>query len=163
MRYSEFSPFDGLPLLDGVRRRELRAIAHLGTTLDFGAGVTLSCEGAVCRELIVVVRGVVALTRNGALQGLLRLGDAWGDGGLSATTTDMTAVTARAVRVHAYSGRETRALQRACPVLAQRLLRTGACRGLGLPAQAIPPKVPVRAYRERAVVNCSLTTADAST
>jgi CRP-like cAMP-binding protein len=155
MQYSDLSPFDGLRLLDGVTRRQRRAISHLGTTLDLRAGVTLGREGAESRELVVVVSGVVALTRDGALQGLLRPGDAWGDGGLFATRLNTTAVTARAVRVHAYNVRETRALTRACPALAQRLLRTGTERGLGLPAHAIPPKVPVRAFRETAqVVNC---------
>ena len=55
--------------------------------------------------------------------------DTWGDGGLFTTRMDTTAVTARSVRVHAYNGRELRALTRACPVLAQRLLRTGTERG----------------------------------
>lgn len=146
MRTSQLCPLAGLPILDGVSRRQRRSIAHLGTTLDFGAGATLSREGDLCGELIVLVRGVVALTRAGARQGLMRAGDSWGDGGLFTTTTEMTAVAARPVRIHVYNERETRALRRACPLLAHRLLRTGAYRGVGQAAICNPPQAPVRAY-----------------
>ena len=150
MRSSELCPFNGLRLLDGVNRREQRAIAHLGTTLDFAAGTTLKPGAVASGQHIVVVRGVVMFTRDGIAQGLCRPGDSWGEGGRFAARGDMTAVAVMPVRIHVYDDREMGALRQTCPLLAHRLLRTGTDRGGGRPAEVIPPSVPVRASLDSA-------------
>ena len=149
MRTSQPSPFNGLNLLDGVTRRQQRAIAHLGTSLDFAAGTTLKPGALSCGQHIVVLRGVVAFARDGVTRALLHGGDSWGEGGRFPTDAGLTATTVMPTRIHVYDDREMAALHQACPLLAQRLLRTGANRGGGRPAEIVPPKVPVRASLKR--------------
>jgi hypothetical protein len=146
MRSSKLCPFNGLRLLDGVSRRDQRAIAHLGTTLDFAGGTTLEPGAVACGQHIVVVRGVVRFIRDGITQGVCRAGESWGDGGLFAVRSGMTAFAVMPLRIHVYDDREMQALRAACPLLAHRLLRTGTDRRGGRPAEVIPPSVPVRAY-----------------
>ena len=117
-----------------VSRRARRALAPLGTTLDLADGTVIEREGRHCAQLVVLVRGVAAVTVNGALEEMLRRGDVWGDAGRSSAVARRTLVAAGPVRIHAYSVREFNALRCLLPELGQRLLRTGtAAAGLDRP------------------------------
>jgi hypothetical protein len=124
-----------------MSRRARRTLAPLGTTLDLADGTVIEREGGDCAQLVVLVRGVAAVTVNGTLEEMLRRGDVWGDAGHSGAVARRTLVAAGPVRIHAYSVREFKALRNLLPELGHRLLRTGtAAAGLVQPSlQSLPP------------------------
>jgi hypothetical protein len=126
---------------ESLTRRDRRALTPLGTTLDLPAGRVIQREGRECRQLVVLVRGIAAVTTDGLLDGLLHRGAVWGDAGLSGRATTRALVAAVPLRIHVYDPREFRALGLLCPDLGQRLLRTGtAAAGLdGTRPQSSPP------------------------
>jgi hypothetical protein len=131
-----------------VSRRARRALAPLGTTLELADRTVIEREGDDCAQLVVLVRGVAAVTVNGTLEEMLGRGDVWGDAGHSGAVARRTLVAAGPVRIHAYSVREFNALRDLLPELGQRLLRTGTvAAGLFRPAPTLSPPVPVRAGR----------------
>ena len=100
-------------------------MAPLGTTLDLADRTVIDREGRKCAQLVVLVRGVAAVTAKGTLEEILRRGDVWGDAGTSCAVARRTLVAVGTVRIHAYSKRELKALQHLLPELGQQLLRSG--------------------------------------
>jgi hypothetical protein len=108
-----------------LSRRARRALAPLGTTLDLGAGRVIDRQGCNCAQLVVLVRGIAAVTTDGVLEGLVGRGTVWGDAGASGRAASRTLVAAAPIRIHVFDTREFRTLQSLCPALGERLLRTG--------------------------------------
>jgi len=110
---------------DHLSRRARLALAPLGTTLDLAAGRVIQRGGRACSQLIVLVRGIAAVTADGVLEGLVGRGTVWGDAGVSGRAASRTLVAAVPLRIHVFDNREFRTLRSLCPELGQRLLRTG--------------------------------------
>jgi hypothetical protein len=108
-----------------VSRRDRAALAPLGTTLDIAAGRVIEREGGSSTQLVVLVRGIAAVTADGALEELLGRGDAFGDAGVSGRLVSRALVAAAPLRIHVFNLREFGALRSVLPQLGERLLRSG--------------------------------------
>lgn len=122
------SPLDLLaqiPLFRGCSKDELKHVDRAATGADYPAGHVLCTEGAVGRELIMLVEGEAEVERGGKVVTTVGPGDFIGemsllDGGpRSATVTTTTAVKALVLPT-----REFWQVLDEVPALAHRLLRT---------------------------------------
>jgi CRP-like cAMP-binding protein len=122
------SPLDLLaqiPLFRGCSKEELKYVDRAATQTEYGAGQVLCTEGAVGRELIMIIDGEAEVQRGGTVVTTVGPGDFIGemsllDGGpRSATVTATTDVKALVLPT-----REFWQVLDEVPALAHRLLRT---------------------------------------
>ena len=113
-----------VPLLAGVRDKELRAIDTLTTELVFPAGLELTVQSGSGHEFFVIVSGSVEVVQAGDVIAELGPGDFFGemallDGGpRSATVRTRTTVVARVL-----GAREFASLVHGHPAVARNMLR----------------------------------------
>jgi CRP-like cAMP-binding protein len=69
----------GVPLFQGLSRRQLAQVASLADEIDLPADRELTHEGATGTEFVVIVDGVADVTRNGELINKLGPGDFLGE------------------------------------------------------------------------------------
>ena len=90
---------DALGATGHIRLQVRRRMAPLGTTLDLADRTVIDREGRKCAQLVVLVRGVAAVTAKGTLDEMLRRGDVWGDAGTSRAVGRRTLVAVGPVRI----------------------------------------------------------------
>jgi CRP-like cAMP-binding protein len=69
----------GVPLFQGLSRRQLEQVATLADEIDLPADRELTQEGTRGQEFVVLVEGVADVTRNGELINTLGPGDFLGE------------------------------------------------------------------------------------
>ena len=133
------------PLFDGLKRSELRAIDHLGVSLDLDGGRVLCREGEPGEEFFLLVDGTVGAQSSGGLVSILRSGSWFGEVSLltgerrSATVTTFTPS-----RVVVFNRREFADLLRIVPTVRARLERSAArVRRLSRPRPPTDDRPPV--------------------
>ena len=118
-----------VPLVAGCTDRQLRAIDALGTQVDVAPGRALTIEGAVGREVFVVLSGSAAARRGGVAVGTVEAGSVVGEMALlGGTIRSATVVATTAMRVLVLDSREFSDLLDAAPVLEPALLDLAADR-----------------------------------
>ena len=113
-----------IPLFSECSRRELEAVAAVADELSLPAGRVLIEQGAVGRELFVLIDGEVAVTQNGKTVAVRRGGDFIGE--LALVTHRRRSATATAttdVRTLVVDGRVFDRLMRDVPTIAPKVLR----------------------------------------
>ncbi len=69
----------GVPLFEGLTKKELMAVSKATEQLDYGAGQVLARQGSVGNEAYVVVDGSITVRRNGRKVATLGPGDVAGE------------------------------------------------------------------------------------
>jgi CRP/FNR family cyclic AMP-dependent transcriptional regulator len=116
-----------IPLFAGCSRAELEAVARVADELSFPTGRVLMRQGAVGRELVVLVEGEVTIERDGAVIAVRRGGDFFGELALvtghprSATATATTDLQALVI-----DGLSFDRLLRDAPTIAAKVLKAVA-------------------------------------
>lgn len=124
-RMSPLEMLGRIPLFRGCSKDELKHIDKAATQVEYPVGHVLCTEGAVGRELIMIIEGEAEVERGGNVVTTVGPGDFIGemsllDGGpRSATVTTTSAVDALVL-----STREFWQVLDEVPALAHRLLRT---------------------------------------
>jgi CRP-like cAMP-binding protein len=116
-----------VPLFAACPRRDLRAIAMLGTELEMSAGSVLTTEGAEGSEFFLVRAGTARCVRNGRKVATFGPGDFFGETALLANaprTATVTAVSEMTVVV--FDRREFSSLLASSPNIAGKLLKAFA-------------------------------------
>ena len=128
-RDSYLSPLAELELLADCTRAELSNAASLLTQLVLPAGETLLRENTIGREFLIIVDGMLEVTRRNGddtqLLGVVGAGDVVGEMSLlDRTPRSATVKTITPTTVYAGSAREFFALLNAVPSAAQRIVAT---------------------------------------
>ena len=84
-----------LPLFTGSSRREIARLCRLCTEVTFRPGDDLMVQGALGREVFVIVEGVAGVVRDGQQIAVLGAGSAVGEMALLGGVTRSATVTAR--------------------------------------------------------------------
>ncbi len=114
-----------IPLFRGCSKDELKHVDRAATQADYDAGQVLCTEGAVGRELIMIIEGEAEVDRGGKTVAKVGPGDFIGemsllDGGPRSATVTTTSP----VRALVLPTREFWQVLDEVPALAHRLLRT---------------------------------------
>jgi CRP-like cAMP-binding protein len=113
---------EGVPLFDGLSRKEREHVARWADVIDLPTGYHLADQGAFAHEFFALLDGTVEVTRNGERLVELGPGDFFGEIALveqdrrTATVTAITPVTA--VVMHA---RDFEAMRTEFPQIAARI------------------------------------------
>ncbi|HKH89075.1 MAG TPA: cyclic nucleotide-binding domain-containing protein [Acidimicrobiales bacterium] len=113
-----------VPLFAACSRRDLRAIATLGTQLELRAGSVLTTEGEPGSEFFLVRAGAARCVRNGRKVATFGPGDFFGETALltnAPRTATVTVVSDMTVIV--FSRREFSSLLNSSPQIARKLLK----------------------------------------
>jgi CRP-like cAMP-binding protein len=119
-----------VPLFAACSRRDLRAIAVLGTQLGIAAGTVLTAQGEPGSEFFLVRGGAARCVRSGRKVATFGPGDFFGESALltnAPRTATVTAVDDMTVIV--FSRREFSSLLDGSPQIARKLLKALADRG----------------------------------
>ncbi len=102
-------------------RHELATIEHLGTTITIDAGSTFVTEGAAGREVLLILEGTAAVSRDGELIADVGPGDFVGEQAvLLGQPRNATLIATSSVTATVFSVREFRELLFQCPRLNQK-------------------------------------------
>jgi CRP-like cAMP-binding protein len=113
----------GVPLFQGLSKRQLEHVATLADEIDLPADRELTQEGASGKEFLVLVDGVADVTRNGELINTLGPGDFLGEISLVTGWPRTATVTTRtASRVLVLSAPGFRALLHRMPRIQSKVL-----------------------------------------
>jgi CRP-like cAMP-binding protein len=113
----------GVPLFQGLSRRQLEQVATLADEIDLPADRELTQEGTRGQEFVVLVEGVADVTRNGELINTLGPGDFLGEISLVTGWPRTATVTTRtASRVLVMSGVAFRSLLHRIPRIQSKVL-----------------------------------------
>lgn len=116
-----------VPLFAACPRRDLRAIAMLGTELEMTAGGVLTTEGEPGSEFFLVRAGTARCVRNGRRVATFGPGDFFGETALLTNTPRTATVTAISdMTVIAFDRREFSSLLDSSPQIARKLLKAFA-------------------------------------
>jgi CRP-like cAMP-binding protein len=114
-----------IPLFSECTRAELDAVAMVTDELRLPAGRVLMRQGAVGRELLVIVEGEVTVTRNGETIAVRGAGDFIGELALvTHRPRTATVVAITDVRALLVNGRDFDRLVRDVPSIALKVLKT---------------------------------------
>jgi CRP-like cAMP-binding protein len=112
-----------VPLFAACPRRDLRAIAMLGTELVIKAGNVLTTEGEPGSEFFLVRAGSARCVRNGRKVAMFGPGDFFGETALLSHTPRSATVTAASdMTIIAFDRREFSALLDSSPQIVRKLL-----------------------------------------
>ncbi len=112
-----------VPLFSRCTKRELAALAAEADELDVPAGSTLTREGELGREFVIIVRGGAKVTRNGRTLNRLGSGDFLGEIALlSGGTRTATVTTTEPTTILVLTERAFRRVASELPTVNARLL-----------------------------------------
>ena len=114
------------PVRDALGARfnehELDALSRLGTLVDVPAGQSLTSQGTVGRQALVIVSGTASVVRNETIVASVTAGDVVGEMSLiTGEPRTATVVADTAMQVYALTPREFSSLLAQCPRLAQNI------------------------------------------
>ena len=113
---------DGVPLFEGLSRRQRKAVAQHADEIDLGAGATLAEEGRLANELYVIVSGAADVFVHGESVGGVGPGDVIGEIGVLETHKRTASVVATTpVHVIVITAAELRAMASSYPDVDARL------------------------------------------
>jgi CRP/FNR family transcriptional regulator, cyclic AMP receptor protein len=119
----------GVPLFEGLSRKELVQLARVCEDLEIQPGKVLCNEGQLGREVFVIVDGTVQVTRKGRRVATLRSGDFVGEIAVITEMPRNATVTAETpVRLFALTGRDFRGVLDKNPSVERKVLRALARR-----------------------------------
>jgi CRP-like cAMP-binding protein len=119
----------GVPLFQGLSRRELGQVASLADEIDLPAGRKLTSEGRSGREFVVLVAGVADVSRRGKTINKLGPGDFLGEISLVTGRPRTATVTTRSpATLLVLSAPGFRSLLRSMPSIQAKVLDTLAAR-----------------------------------
>jgi CRP-like cAMP-binding protein len=118
-----------VPLFKGLSHRQLRDISGLMTPIDLEAGATLTRQGEIGREFLIVLEGEVEVTRDGTSVATRGTGDYVGEIALLDERPRTATVTAKTdVVAEVLDRREFTALLEKSPDIASQIMATMAQR-----------------------------------
>ena len=124
-----------LPLVRGADRREVELLERLSTTIEVDKEQVLCSQGVEGRQFFVLLRGRVAVMRDGQLLAVLGPGDWFGElalctpnGRRNATVTAVTDAEVLVLDREAFV-----VFMNACPVAAAQVSREADARRQGVP------------------------------
>lgn len=108
---------------------ELATMSSLGTLVDLDAGATLTVEGQVGREALVLVEGTAAVSRGDEIIATVGVGAVIGEGSLLLDQPrNATVVATSKVSAFVFNPQEFRSLVDQCPRFAQQVAQLAAAR-----------------------------------
>ena len=114
-----------VPLLTGLSKRELAALAKVAEDMEFPVGRKLAVEGARGREFFAIVDGEVELTKKGKRIKTLVPGDFCGEFALIVGGPRLTTATARTpVRAFILTDRHFKELLKTHPGVELKVMRS---------------------------------------
>lgn len=122
---NNLSPERKTALTSNFNDFEIGQLVKLGTMVSLTAGSTLALEGAFGREVVVIVKGTAAVTRDSEHVATVGAGDIVGEMAvLSGERRNATVVAETAVDAYVLSSQEFRSLLSNCPRLESRVAAT---------------------------------------
>jgi CRP/FNR family cyclic AMP-dependent transcriptional regulator len=119
----------GVPLFDGLSKKQLRMISQVSTPLEQPAGALLIQEGNVGQEFIVVIEGEIEIRQGERVIGVYGPGSYVGEIALLEKRPRTATVVAKTpVKLEVIAKREFDALLREVPELSQKVKATAAQR-----------------------------------
>jgi CRP-like cAMP-binding protein len=114
-----------VPLLSGLSKRDLSALAKVAEDLEFPAGRTLAREGQMSREFFAIVEGQVELTKNGRRVTTIGPGDFIGEFSLViGKPREVTATAKTPLRAFVLTERDFKNLLRSNPGVELKVMRS---------------------------------------
>jgi trk system potassium uptake protein len=113
-----------IPLLSGLWRRDLEAVARAADVVDVDAGTVILEQGTYGHHLFVVATGSATLVEDGRPAAMLGPGDTFGEAAVfTGAPHRVSVMAATRARVLILGRSELLPLLRAVPALAEKLLR----------------------------------------
>lgn len=126
---SNLSPERKTALTSQFNDFEIGQLVKFGTLVSLTAGSTLALEGAFGREVVVIVKGTAAVTRDGEHVATVGAGEIVGElAVLSGERRNATVVADTAVDAYVLTNQEFRSVLSNCPRLESRVAETAAKR-----------------------------------
>ena len=116
--------------LDGhFNEHELKTMSRLGTLIDLDAGATLTVEGQIGREALILTEGTAAVSRGDEVIATIGVGAVIGEGSLLLDQPrNATVVATSKVTAFVFNPQEFRSLVHQCPRFAQQVAQLAADR-----------------------------------
>jgi CRP/FNR family cyclic AMP-dependent transcriptional regulator len=118
-----FDVVKAIPLFSGCNAKELREVARLGTPTSIAAGTKVTTEGAVGRELLIVLDGTATCHVKGKRMAQFGRGDFFGEMSLlDMGPRSATVVADSDMKLLVLDNQEFRYLTEVSPVIAWKIL-----------------------------------------
>jgi CRP-like cAMP-binding protein len=119
----------GIPLLEGIEDRDLRAVAALADDLDVEPGAHLISEGSFAHEFFIIIDGSVEVAIGGTVVATLGEGDFFGEVALLTDDRRTASVTtASRCRLAVLSKEAFREVEMEMPIVHQHLVDAATAR-----------------------------------